>query len=540
MDDKRFDDIIRKKLESLQSDYIPETWDTLESRMSADTSLTNDQFDSLIKNKMSDLNSEFDPSSWDDLAAKMELENLKNDLVEDQFDKTIQTKLESFSVPLTDDSWNVLKEKMEQAAYLRTKVYIAKATEVFILFLLLFTIFRLLPEKLNKNVEPIDSIASTDIINAEKEVTEASVVHPDLNITNDIAEKDRQDNELSVQSNSTQQLLSISEGLSENSEINLSATSGSLNETRLVLTSLDFLQNIGSLVESTTIETQLNQLQHKVLDGIQSTEGIRASDRVESSVIMAALETQQGTGLVADFDDLSRIVISQPEDHKRTKVWLNGFVSGDAMLINTPYDPVYQLPAFNKAAAGFSGGASISVQKGSIELDAGFSYASKGYQPQIIRELNGTLEANYVERSLTNIIFDMAQANFSVKHHFLKNKKLQLYALAGSTFNLITYSEYSFEEKRRGGNGTPLLTPVQNQLLDNKKFEKGALEGGSIISNGYFTLNAGFGLQHNLSPTTALYFQPMYQRHILDGGIGPNNDRIHNLTFQLGAKFRIN
>ena len=108
--------------------------------------------------------------------------------------------------------------------------------------------------------------------------------------------------------------------------------------------------------------------------------------------------------------------------------------------------------------------------------------------------------------------------------------------MAGSSFNLITYTEYNFEEKPRSVNGAPLLTPIQTKLLDQKNFEKGALEGGDLISNSFFTINAGIGIQHNVNKRLAFFFQPNYQRHILDGGIGPNNDRIHNLSLQMGTK----
>ena len=253
------------------------------------------------------------------------------------------------------------------------------------------------------------------------------------------------------------------------------------------------------------------------------------------------LESLQG-GLLESrlFDANTDLALIAPDPIKKSKIWLNGFISADAMLINTPYDPVYNLPAFNKAAAGFSGGVSVSVQKGPVEFDAGLSYASKGYQPQIIREINGSLEENYVESALTQIIFDMAQANFNVKHHFAKTKKTQFYVMAGSTFNLITYSEYNFEEKSGGKLNIPIMAPASANLLDQKEFEDGALEGGGLLSNSYFSLNAGIGVQYNVNKDLGLFFQPNYQRHILDGGIGPNKDRIHNLSMQIGAKFRIN
>jgi hypothetical protein len=546
MNDKRFDDIIKNKLETLRANYAPETWEALSSKMEIDPELSDislDQnFDQTVKTQLNSIRAEYNPETWDELAAKMELSSFEEEVIDEHFDSTLQSKLNTYSIPLSDNSWEILKERMEYEAYIRTQLYIAKATEVVIIFLLLFTVFRLLPSGNSQERNPDIDFAKVEL---EKDQL-SSTSNPEL-------------------LNSTEYLLH------EVAENNLSVENGQIKETKSKTTLGNSPTDQHLIVEAVNdIQTpqELNKKVNEIVALNKITASLNQSPTTQREIAILAdaftpndflesnLQKSNQLAKYASLDKLDQIPaegINYATDlfnseinliafnkKPRTKIWLNGFISADAMLVNTPYDPVYDAPAFNKAAAGFSGGISVSAQRGSVELDAGLSYSSKGYQPQIIRELNGSLEANYVERALTNIIFDMAQANFNIKHHFYKNKKFQLYIMAGSTFNLITYSEYNFEEKPRSGNGEPLLTPIQTKLLDDKNFEDGALEGGGLISNSYFTLNAGIGLQHNISNKTAIFFQPNYQRHILDGGIGPNNDRIHNLSIQIGTKVLLN
>ena len=52
-------------------------------------------------------------------------------------------------------------------------------------------------------------------------------------------------------------------------------------------------------------------------------------------------------------------------------------------------------------------------------------------------------------------------------------------------------------------------------------------------------VSSGIGVERKFTYRWSLFLQPIYRRHFLIDGIGPNEDRIHSSSLRFGAKVKI-
>ena len=73
--------------------------------------------------------------------------------------------------------------------------------------------------------------------------------------------------------------------------------------------------------------------------------------------------------------------------------------------------------------------------------------------------------------------------------------------------------------------------------MSEKKFTEGFLAHYNISDNYYVTGNMGIGFEKNIFDDTSLFIRGNYSRQFLskDNGIGPNKDKIHTTSLQLGV-----
>ena len=106
---------------------------------------------------------------------------------------------------------------------------------------------------------------------------------------------------------------------------------------------------------------------------------------------------------------------------------------------------------------------------------------------------------------------------------------------------MIYTSHFDIEEELSSNNAAIAVGDLDfNSRLTQKEFDSGFLEGGGLASNSYLTSNIGLGVQRTLTNGISLYLQPSYNYHTMGATVGPNNDRIHSLSLQIGAKVALN
>lgn len=238
------------------------------------------------------------------------------------------------------------------------------------------------------------------------------------------------------------------------------------------------------------------------------------------------------------------LILSTGNEYKPKKkkhLFLSAYASGDVNLINTPFDKFYSLASYNKEALNKSFGLGISSRTGNLEVESGIGYAGREYQPRIVTEQFGQFADHYFEKSLNKIKYDIATVPLQLKYHVLNNSAASFYLMAGATLNLVANATYDISEVLRNGHPQGVRAPNEEARLDEKPFNKGLLNGDKLSDNYFVSVDFGIGIEKRVFGNTSLYVQPSYHRHILSNGIGigPNQDKIHTSSLQIGIKTAI-
>ena len=93
--------------------------------------------------------------------------------------------------------------------------------------------------------------------------------------------------------------------------------------------------------------------------------------------------------------------------------------------------------------------------------------------------------------------------------------------------------------------GPPSLVPpgTPPPAIERYPETEGLLEGGSIIDNGYISLNLGMGIERYMSHRWSIFAQPTYYQSLLypntTNGFGPYRDKFNTMSIMFGVKIRL-
>lgn len=523
MDNKAFDAIIKKQLEGLETPFSNEHWEMMSTRLDQEFGI--------------DITSEADAV----------------------FDQNVKASLEGMTIPAASDSWELLQNKIAEDAALRRKVIFVKAAELMILFLIVFTIFNLnlLDPILNYNNE-VNQVSNTTT--SQSMHTQANLIAPN-NKVNSASQEDA--NEIQESRIETIKVLENQEADPTVEQVPSEAptTEGviyaSANHIKVINGQSYWSQSQKTHYDTHVLaQTDLSSViantanQQSTLNTIMTPATVDVASRevrlLESATPLASINSEivykkaQRTGdiLLFDKDRLNTaIVVAQDNDNK---MWLNTFASADLNLINSPFDFVYRTPSYLSDDLGGSFGATVSVEKGKFEFETGIVYSHKSYEPRINEEIVGDFRNGYQKTSLNNISFDMLSVPLSAKLHFKSTKNWSFYMMLGASLNFVTNSDFQIAEETTAGlDGIASDFNIASRL-GQKSFEKGIFDGGSLDANTYLCGVVGAGIQRRVSDGISLYLQPNYSYHTMGASVGPNNDRIHSLSLQVGAKIALN
>ena len=235
---------------------------------------------------------------------------------------------------------------------------------------------------------------------------------------------------------------------------------------------------------------------------------------------------------------------------KEENTYVSFSVGPKMNLINSPFDPVYEIDPYNVINTNFNISAKVQKEIGPIELYAGLGYTNTSYVPRLVDEIYEPREKQFNVASLENIKFKTFNVPVGVKHNVIETEKYQIYATAGVDMNIIADSEYIIQDvpigERFQPTGPPPATSSKNEpvnsnaKLSQKEFNKGILSGGSLKDNLYATASVGLGLNWNLSNRSGIFIEPRYSHFISSKGIGPNADRVHGVSVDLGFRYQLN
>lgn len=216
-------------------------------------------------------------------------------------------------------------------------------------------------------------------------------------------------------------------------------------------------------------------------------------------------------------------------------------------LIYTPYDIVYDVAG----SRAFNSGPGIGVAyhfnvSDKIILGVGLEYNSYNYAAPPIIETYGEISRGIKKVSLKNIHLSEMRLPLEAKFQTFKGERWTLYAIFGLNIHAIMSTRYDVERKSLGAGFLALASPTnaekvsfQDSELSNKEFQQGILQGGDFPHNFYSSYTLGIGYSYHLTHRSSMFIKGKYNKVMGFDGVGPNNDVLDGINFQIGTRFRL-
>lgn len=510
MDNKEFDNIIKKKLESLNSNGSDDAWD-------------------LFKEK------------WD---SETDLEDVGDELsIEDQdLDAKIKTNMQKLRIPFNSKHWIILKEQLELEALFKKKLFVAKSVELIILAFLVLGILNLWPIQNDIYHIPVDGSPMVASVPVDKETAEKYEAQEEARLADQ-----REVNQKIYKS--TKKFVKETLLSSEDNSSNLETKSDNQ-------TIIDNGINSESINQALPLkEVNNNPVQIPFIDTPQ-----RESKKVKS---VAPLGNNEDNAPIASLQPNALneieipnrpigypdIVLTNKASHLEEKSFVSFAFGPKLNLVNSPFDPIYDFDPYNVSNTNFNITAKVHKQIGNLELYGGLGYTNTSYVPKLHEEIYEPREQQFNVASLENIKFKTVNIPVGVRYNIVDSEQYQLYTSAGVDINVIAESEFEIQDiaigERSGSSLTGQTSGKKNEKvntnakLSQKEFNKGILSGGTLKDNFYATASVGFGLNWKTSSRTGIFIEPRYSHFISSKGIGPNEDKLHNLSIDLGFKYQL-
>ncbi|RMG81472.1 MAG: hypothetical protein D6714_12915 [Bacteroidetes bacterium] len=508
LDDKHFDDKIRKSLEDLSPELDPDSWELLAQKLAAQDILHPEEtedalLDELVISGLSGLSASVPPSNWDSFEQKL---NAAEAQELEEIDDLVSEKLRRLEVPYEPSHWQLMLRRIESELTLRGKLYKYKVAELALMLLLIFTII---------NLRPLDHFPVQFKLNP---APAAPAPSPNATLPPEIVPQPAP---------TPQKLMPVADNQlppasPEGASVALARKTEAQPQTRNNTPPPGSLQNPMALVQS---------------DSEKNDPAVKKEANPPITVPMVgslvAMEIQ-----TLETDENPDFQLPFPQIEKKKPTWrVSIYTASDINKVETPFDQTFGLPAYTSTAGGYGGGINISMKMNKWAFETGGLYSFKRYIPQPYTDKPFQPSSLFTE-DFKGVQLDILQVPFNVQYHFVNHGKWRFYVLGGASLHMLLSPVYELER-------TWIVPPMPTPLLEGdcdtclpsvKEFPKGLLDGGSFKENSYGTLNIGAGLERYLNPRWNIFVQPTYQHYITKEGVGPNDDKIYSMSIFIGAK----
>ncbi len=497
MDNKEFDDIIKKKLEALNSRDTDDGWEVFRQKWKND-------------------NSSADPSPENS-------EETIDESLDDHFDAKIKQNMKGLRVPFNSDHWIKLKTQLESEVLFKKRLFVAKTVEILMLIFVIFGVLNILPIQNDIYELPVTDIPMVMAVPANKSTSE--IQH------------------FQSENHSKQQTKTINTANNKIPETPITPTKKNQQE-----------KSKTSKIEPINSPHIESMRQMKIEDNFPFLNDYNENIELEASNIeneVTAINNKSITALLIPQRPLGYpdITLGSVRSKSEEKSYVSLAIGPKLNLINSPFDPVYEIDPYNTLNTNFNITAKIHKEVGPAELYAGLGYSKTSYEPLVVEEIYKNQNEQINQASLENISFNTFNVPIGVNYAFVNKPRLQLYAAAGVDVNLITQTDYEVYDlpAERGSRSPSEVKPEtekteinQRALLSQKEFNLGILQGGSLKDNLYASASVSLGLIKNVSESMSLFIEPKYSHLISSKGLGPNLDRVHSVSLDFGVRYQLN
>jgi len=560
---REFDDIIRRKLEQLPVEGTPD-WKALE------TQLEGDSFDSMLRNQLNATTNaagadKVTPAilGWDALSAKLDI---AAEVEGDVFDRILAQKLTNPETELEPQaSWKVLSHRMDTLWPLRKVLVRYRVMEIAAAVALLLTFAPLLRDN------PISTFSSSTTASASATLT--PLLQKELSKQFSEGEQFLAPEEIAelVYSNEQRSALNgLSASASEESQEELSSNTSSLYSPFALLKAVfnwakpsSASSNADlSLISGAERTDRLTQTVPVSTVVSSTSDPIRPefTQASASDLKLLALEESTLLPLAMSQHKVPSISVASPESSK----WEIGPQAGYlGWNIRTPADMEFELQANSRwRGEGMLGMTAVRKLGKRTSLGLGATFARLTYDPElpvVFDEADVNTRFSSAQplserfdrtESFDGITVNLAQVpvDFRVQLNS-PEKRFDLVAFVGLAANVNLSSNYDLKTSF----GTPLSLPttappseleqvptvIANERTPSevKEFLPGVLEGGSLAGNTFLSARLGLESSIELNNRISAFSNLSYNHFLpLDGGFGPNKDKLNAVGLTLGAR----
>lgn len=487
--------------------------------------MANNNIDQIIKNKLNDFLPDNTPGNWDIF------ENLLNEKEAEhvalkKFDDTVLSKINNANQTYVHD-WSQMQQYLTIIDQRRQAVLIMKSLEAVIVCLLLYTI-SIIPQNdvidapINKTIKSKPASQKVEMASLTKKASK------DAGIKNIIINSKHDSGESQSSNNPSDKTLEFGSFASNQNNFKSLESSSDLTETNSNLIT-------SSVINDLSGENQFssNSTNTQIVDVISTPKSVIEEINVAS---IPSIDIKPESEFAKSFP--MAMAVAKPQ----SKWLLGAWTSADINTISTPYDKIFSLKAYEHVALNHSAGLSIGHKTDRLSVSSGLSYNRRNYQPRQFVESYGADDLYYFESSLESMKFDFISVPLILAYDFYQSKNWNFYGNINLTGNVLASADYDRrEELVLGRPSAPAAFEVENSRLDDKNFASGILKGGSLSDSYFVSVGIGLGLEKRLSDKLSVYVEPSYLHHVFskDIGIGPNKDRIHSASLQLGVRSAI-
>ncbi len=482
-----FDQHIHNKLSALESPMPAGSWEQFSKVLDAELPAGGEAaFDAIIKKTAGTISAATKVTSWDSLSRLMDKDPILGNTPENVADYAVRSKLNYSEPAYKAQHWQMLSDKLDLQDDRKAKVVLFKAIELALIFALLLTTFNYyVPVNLFEQKQGSGESTPQKGVPAKKKTTSREV----------------------PMAANTQQYFEHSDQFDANS----AAMSG-----------VNLIQIDGA----------------SVFAAVSPNANVSfASAHAADASISDQLPALWPTLLLVQGRDLQ---FAAQHSNSTTKplvaagsLRLGVSSKVDRNYIMTPYEAGSNEAAYNSPVWGYGAGVSISYQKGKLELESGFNYSNRKYQPRTTILQNTNPRSTYESYSVKSINMDIVEVPVNLRYHFAKKQKVKLYASAGVSMNLAMNTNYERVEYY------PVLSPLQPRIAAVNPIKDGILHGGDFGKNSFLAANIGAGMEYALTQKHSVFLQTAYQHSLSETGVGPKNDRQNNFSIQAGARITL-
>lgn len=511
----QMDEWMRSRLQNLEVEYDPATWDMLELRMDAAAPA----FDEAIANKLGNVEVTTPAAGWEAMEKILDTEEAAEILEnEAAIDSVVHDKLHNYSVPLQESHWKRMAQRLENEFILRKRILQQKTAELVLMALLLMALIRFEPLLL----KPHQPVAGKQLPAIQQTETTSASDSPNDAGLSQVSKATQGNGELPPTSDSGYS--------SENENTNRTFSALANGQTTTEKQSLPFPLP-GRAMEQLTANSLNRELSVNTNEFIAVDEDFdllsNDFESVESQTISALIlpKTKKlQAPLEVRFSLLSTVdynIVATPSDRFEFQ----------GTQIKTDEDTT--------AASGYGGGILVDFKRNRWAFQTGGIYSFKRYIPNTPVLLFQTVDY-YVKEDFHGIQQDILQIPLTLNYYFKNTGNWRMYGGLGIAGHFITSSVYEFRYTYTPTFNLAAPNPPSEgetpSLKEEKDFPEGLFDGGSLSDNFYLTANLGLGIERYLSGRTSIFLQPNYQHYLMEKGIGTNKDKIYSFSLFLGAR----